>query len=90
MDAINAAPRPPDTRVAMQATGDTLWIVAYGHSAHAGVNLEGGRNALVALARVLDGKLPSGGADDLLDRGAVLRIAGDSEAGHHLQFESLR
>ncbi len=73
MDAINAAPRPPDTRVAMQAQGDTLWIVAYGHSAHAGVNLEGGRNALVALARVLDGKLPSGGADDLL---AFVRAAG--------------
>jgi len=73
MDAINAAPRPPDTRVVMRATGDTLWIVAYGHSAHAGVNLEGGRNALVALARVLDGKLPSGGADDLL---AFVRAAG--------------
>jgi predicted dipeptidase len=72
-DAINAAPRPPDTRVVMQATGDTLWIVAYGHSAHAGVNLEGGRNALVALARVLAGKLPSGGADDLL---AFVRAAG--------------
>jgi len=37
------------------------------------VNLEGGRNALVALARVLDGKLPSGGADDLL---AFVRAAG--------------
>jgi succinyl-diaminopimelate desuccinylase len=73
MDAINAAPRPSDTRVSMQPTGDTLWIVAYGHSAHAGVNLEGGRNALVALARVLDGKLPSGGADDLL---AFVRTAG--------------
>ncbi len=72
-DAINAAPRPPDTRVVMQATGDTLWIVAYGHSAHAGVNLEGGRNALVALARVLAGELPSGGADDLL---AFVRAAG--------------
>jgi len=73
MAAINAAPRPADTRVAMQPTGDTLWIVTYGHSAHAGVNLEGGRNALVALARVLDGKLPSGGADDLL---AFVRTAG--------------
>ncbi|HSY52031.1 MAG TPA: M20/M25/M40 family metallo-hydrolase [Thermoanaerobaculia bacterium] len=73
MAAINAAPRPADTRVAMQADGDTLWIVAYGHSAHAGVNLEGGRNALVALARVLEGKLPSGGADDLL---AFVRAAG--------------
>ncbi|HEX8616435.1 MAG TPA: Sapep family Mn(2+)-dependent dipeptidase [Thermoanaerobaculia bacterium] len=46
--------------------GDTLRIVAYGKSAHSGVNIEGGRNALVALARVLEGKLPAGGADDLL------------------------
>lgn len=73
MAEINAAPRPDDTRVAMQANGDWLWIVAYGHSAHAGMNLEGGRNALVALARVLDGKLPSGGANDLL---AFVRTAG--------------
>jgi len=73
MEAIKAAPRPPETRVAMQADGDTLWIVAYGHSSHAGMNLEGGRNALVALARVLDGKLPTGGANDLL---AFIGLAG--------------
>ena len=67
IDAVKSAPRPPDTRIAAQAsTGDTLWIVAYGHSAHAGVNLEGGRNALVALAHALSGKLPNGGANDLL------------------------
>jgi dipeptidase, putative len=71
--AVKSAPRPPETRIATQATGDTLWIVAYGHSAHAGVNLEGGRNALVALAHALAGKLPSGGADDLL---SFVRIAG--------------
>ncbi len=73
IDAITKAPRPPETRVATQADGDVLRVVAYGHSAHAGVNLEGGRNALVALARILDGKLPSGGADDLL---AFVRAAG--------------
>lgn len=66
IDAVTAAPRPPDTRIATQANGDTLRIVAYGHSAHAGVNLEGGRNALVALADALAGKLPRGGANDLL------------------------
>jgi succinyl-diaminopimelate desuccinylase len=73
MEAIKSAPRPPETRVAMQPIDDILRIVAYGHSAHAGVNLEGGRNALVALASVLDGKLPSGGANDLL---AFVRTAG--------------
>ena len=54
-------------------TATTLRIVAYGHSAHAGVNIEGGRNALVALARALDGLLPTGGANDLL---AFARTAG--------------
>lgn len=73
MDAVKAAPRPPDTRIATQADGATLRIVAYGHSAHAGVNLEGGRNALVALARVMAGKLPTSGADDLL---TFVRTAG--------------
>lgn len=68
----------PGTRLAHQATGDRLRIVAYGKSAHAGVNLTGGRNALVALARVLEGKLPSGGADDLL---SFARIAGRDLTG---------
>src|SRR4051812_42704969 len=40
---------PEGTRIAMRATDADLRIVAYGHSAHAGVNIEGGRNALVAL-----------------------------------------
>ena len=66
IDAVTAAQRPPDTRIATLAAGEILRIVAYGHSAHAGVNLEGGRNALVALADALAGKLPRGGANDLL------------------------
>ena len=70
---VKAAKRPPDTRIATQATGAELRIVAYGHSSHAGVNLESGRNALVALARALDGLLPTGGANDLL---AFVRTAG--------------
>lgn len=78
IDVVSAAPRPPDTRIATQAIGATLRIVAYGHSAHAGVNLEGGRNALVALARVLAGNLPSGGADDLL---TFARTAGEDLYG---------
>src|SRR5205085_4759307 len=48
-------------------------IVVYGKSAHAGVNLTGGRNAIVGLARLMEGKLPTGGADDLL---SFARIAG--------------
>ncbi|HXH41454.1 MAG TPA: Sapep family Mn(2+)-dependent dipeptidase [Thermoanaerobaculia bacterium] len=72
-DAIKAVRLPEGTRVATLSNGETFRVVAYGHSAHAGVNLEGGRNAIVALARVLDGKLPAGGANDLL---AFVRAAG--------------
>jgi succinyl-diaminopimelate desuccinylase len=73
IDAVKAAKLPPDTRIVTQANGTTLRIVAYGHSSHAGVNLQSGRNALVALARALNGKLPTGGANDLL---AFVRTAG--------------
>jgi succinyl-diaminopimelate desuccinylase len=52
---------------------EILRVVAYGKSAHAGVNLSGGKNALVILANALEGKLPAGGADDLL---AFVRLAG--------------
>jgi succinyl-diaminopimelate desuccinylase len=64
---------PEGTRLVASPDGPTLRVIAYGKSAHAGVNPTGGRNALVALARALDGKLPRGGADDLL---AFVRQAG--------------
>ncbi|MEA2462286.1 MAG: succinyl-diaminopimelate desuccinylase [Acidobacteriota bacterium] len=57
---------PEGTRLAVQVEEDTLRVVAYGRSAHAGVNITGGRNALVALAHALRGKLPDGGVNDLL------------------------
>lgn len=79
--ALRAATLPPDTRlVAVPAVDDptTLRVVTYGKSAHAGVNLAGGRNALVALSRVVEGQLPSGGADDLL---ALVRTAGQDVYG---------
>src|SRR4051794_16420011 len=66
IDAIKAAKLPIDTRIVTQADGATLRIIAYGHSSHAGVNLESGRNALVALARAVDGLLPTGGANDVV------------------------
>lgn len=64
---------PPDTRLVTGMSGPDLRVVAYGKSTHAGMNLSGGRNALIALARVLEGKLPASGADDLL---AFVRMAG--------------
>jgi len=67
---------PEARRLAVAPEADAteiLRVVAYGKSAHAGVNLAGGKNALVVLANALEGKLPAGGADDLL---AFVRLAG--------------
>jgi succinyl-diaminopimelate desuccinylase len=70
---------PEGTRIATNVNDDgVLHVVAYGKSAHAGVNLTGGRNALVALARALEGKLPAGGADDLF---RFVRLAGQDLHG---------
>lgn len=57
---------------------EILRVIAYGKSAHSGVNLAGGRNALVALANALDGRLPPSGADDLM---AFARLAGQDLNG---------
>lgn len=76
---------PEGTRLAFESYGVTFRIVAYGKSAHAGVNIRGGRNALVALATALEGKLPSGGVDDLL---TFARIAGKDIHGTGLGITS--
>jgi len=76
IERLSARPLPEGTRLEfVQALGDDarLTIVAHGKSAHGGVNLEGGRNALVALARVTEGLLPASGENDLL---AFARLAG--------------
>lgn len=59
----------------MHPLGDDahLSVVAHGKSAHGGVNIRGGRNALVALARATEGLLPASGESDLL---AFARLAG--------------
>ena len=69
---------PEGRRLATLANGDTFRIVVYGKSAHAGVNLTGGRNAIVGLAQLMEGRLPRGGADDLL---TFARIAGQDLYG---------
>jgi succinyl-diaminopimelate desuccinylase len=67
IESLQSFKLPEGTRLVTNVGDDAaLRIVVYGKSAHAGVNLEGGRNALVAFARLMEGKLPSGGADDLL------------------------
>jgi predicted dipeptidase len=76
--ALRAVKMPDGTRIATKSDKDVLQVVAYGKSAHAGVNLTGGRNALVALAKALEGKLPAGGADDLF---RFARLAGQDLYG---------
>ncbi len=55
-----------------------LRLTVHGRAAHAGVNAEGGRNALVALANLLVDELPEGGAKDLL---AFAKLAGQDLKG---------
>ena len=69
---------PPGTRLEITPNGSELEVLAQGRAAHAGVNLQGGRNALVALARAVEGELPAGGADDLL---AFARFSGQDLRG---------
>jgi succinyl-diaminopimelate desuccinylase len=80
---LKAFKLPEGTRLATNDTGERLQIAVYGKSAHAGVNLTGGRNALVALAKLMEGKLPRGGADDLL---AFARTAGQDFYGTTFGF----
>jgi predicted dipeptidase len=64
---------PAGTSLELDERGPLLTLAARGRSAHAGVNIEGGRNALFALARAVEGELPEGGAADLL---AFARLLG--------------
>ncbi|HXC16533.1 MAG TPA: Sapep family Mn(2+)-dependent dipeptidase [Holophagaceae bacterium] len=81
MKRLSAKPLPPGTHLQTKADGASLVIATTGKSAHGGVNLEGGRNALLALASVVKDELPSGGADDLL---AFARQAGSDLYGDGL------
>jgi succinyl-diaminopimelate desuccinylase len=66
MHRIQNYAKPAGYRLEVKRNGSTVVVTAFGRSAHAGVNIEGGRNALVFLARVLDGHLLKNGAADLL------------------------
>jgi succinyl-diaminopimelate desuccinylase len=65
--------RKPDagTRLEVREEGSLLSLTMHGRAAHGGVNLEGGRNALVSLARIVDGALPPCGLSDLLSFAAL-------------------
>jgi succinyl-diaminopimelate desuccinylase len=78
---VSARTPTPGTTLKFTAHAAELEIVARGRAAHAGVNLELGRNALVALARAMEGELPSGSVDDLF---AFARLAGKDLHGASL------
>ncbi len=81
IERLHARRLPEGTRLEfVQPLGDAkhMTIVAHGKSAHGGVNLEGGRNALVALARASEGLLPASGENDLL---SFARLAGSDLYG---------
>lgn len=81
---LAAKPSAAGTRLEAHAGPDrTITLTAFGRAAHGGVNLENGRNALVALARAMEGELPPGGADDLL---AWVRLAGKDVYGSSLDL----
>jgi succinyl-diaminopimelate desuccinylase len=77
-ERLRARKMPEGTRLEIEERRSELTVMVRGKSAHGGVNLEGGRNALVALARVMEHELPEGGANDLL---AAARIAGQDLYG---------
>ncbi|GAC1345316.1 MAG: dipeptidase PepV [Myxococcales bacterium] len=72
--------RRPDrgTRLELREEGELLTLTVHGRAAHGGVNLAGGRNALVSLARIVDGALPPCGLADLL---AFAALAGQDLRG---------
>ena len=77
---LAAVPLPEGTRLGFQFDEEraVVRVAVYGKAAHAGVNITGGRNALVALAQLFEGRLPPGGANDLL---AFVRVAGQDLYG---------
>jgi acetylornithine deacetylase/succinyl-diaminopimelate desuccinylase-like protein len=74
---------PPGIRTECTLEGDRLTLRVYGLAAHSGMNIEGGRNALVHLARWVHGELPPSGASDLL---AFARLAGEDLYGTGLDL----
>ena len=84
---ILAVPLPPDTTLEVQGSGAQRTLVTHGRAAHAGTSLAQGRNALVALAIAVDGRLPTSAAADLL---AYAKQAGQDTQGTGLGLTGKR
>ena len=63
---LRARTPDPGTTLKLARREGLLEMAVQGRSAHAGVNVEGGRNALVSLARIVSGELPDCALADLL------------------------
>ncbi len=82
---VRAAKLPPDTRLEISGDGAERTLVARGRAAHAGMGLSQGRNALVALAVAMHGRLPPCAASDLLE---YVNAAGRDIGGRGLGLTS--
>jgi succinyl-diaminopimelate desuccinylase len=70
LEVLNKTKAPAPYKLVAKRNANTVTLTASGRAAHAGVNIEGGRNALVFLAQALHGKLlPSQAANLLLFAG---------------------
>lgn len=78
---MRGARLPPGTSLEVSGTGNERTLIAHGRAAHAGVALAQGRNALVALAVAVKGRLPPSAAADLLE---YARVAGADTRGRGL------
>jgi succinyl-diaminopimelate desuccinylase len=65
-DRLRAKTPAAGTRLDLNEDGPVLEVVVHGRAAHAGVNIEGGRNALVSLANIVAGELPDCALADLV------------------------
>ncbi|HET9754514.1 MAG TPA: M20/M25/M40 family metallo-hydrolase [Myxococcales bacterium] len=87
---LRAKTPDPGTTLELRRNGAVLELIVHGRSAHAGVNLAGGRNALVSLAHLVEGELPDCALADLLAfaahagadlHGGTLGLPAHAEAG---------
>ena len=78
---VRGAKLPAGTTLEVRGTGGERTVVVRGRAAQAGVGLSRGRNALVALAVAMHGRLPPCAASDLLE---YVHAAGRDTAGRGL------
>ena len=76
---------PQGTTLEIRGSGPERTLVAHGRAAHAGMGLSRGRNALVALAVAMHGRLPPSAASDLLE---YVHAAGRDSGGRGLGLAS--